>query len=91
MKVIRLEEPGRFSLLLAEDPAVSLIQPDEALVRVHCIGVCGTDIHAFNGRQPFFNYPRVLGHELGVGIVAVGHATRNVKPGDLCAVEPYLN
>jgi 2-desacetyl-2-hydroxyethyl bacteriochlorophyllide A dehydrogenase len=91
MKVIRLEEPGRFSLQLAEDPPIASIQPDEALVRVHRIGVCGTDIHAFNGRQPFFNYPRVLGHELGVEIVAVGHSTQNVKPGDLCSIQPYFD
>ena len=60
-------------------------------MRVHRIGVCGTDIHAFNGKQPFFSYPRVLGHELGVEVVAVGDGVTNVKPGDRCAVEPYLN
>ena len=57
MKTIRLEEPGRFSLLSTDEPATSL-QPDESLVRVRRIGVCGTDIHAFNGNQPFFSYPR---------------------------------
>jgi 2-desacetyl-2-hydroxyethyl bacteriochlorophyllide A dehydrogenase len=90
MKTIRLEEPGRFALLSMEAPPAS-IQPEEALVRVHRIGVCGTDIHAFKGRQPFFSYPRILGHELGVEVVAVGSATTNVKPGDRCSVEPYLN
>jgi 2-desacetyl-2-hydroxyethyl bacteriochlorophyllide A dehydrogenase len=91
MKVIRLEEPGRLALLLADGPTVTSIEPEEALVRVQRIGICGTDLHAFNGRQPFFDYPRILGHELGVEIVAVGDATQNVKPGDLCAIEPYFN
>jgi len=91
MKVIRLEEPGRFALLSAKQPAVASIQPDEAMVRVHRVGVCGTDIHAFKGRQPFFNYPRVLGHELGVEVIEVGASVKNVKPGDLCAVEPYFH
>jgi threonine dehydrogenase-like Zn-dependent dehydrogenase len=68
MKTIRLEEQGRFSLLSTDEPATSL-KPDESLVRVRRIGVCGTDIHAFNGNQPFFSYPRILGHELGVGLV----------------------
>jgi 2-desacetyl-2-hydroxyethyl bacteriochlorophyllide A dehydrogenase len=90
MKTIRLEEPGRLALLSTEGPPAS-IQPDEALVRVHRIGVCGTDIHAFNGRQPFFSYPRILGHELGVEVLAVGSSTKKVKPGDRCSVEPYLN
>ncbi len=90
MKMIRLEQPGRLALLSTESPPTS-IQPEEAVVRVHRIGVCGTDIHAFNGKQPFFNYPRILGHELGVEVVEVGSSTKNVKPGDRCSVEPYLN
>jgi threonine dehydrogenase-like Zn-dependent dehydrogenase len=90
MKTIRLEEPGRFVLLSTDEPAAAL-QPDEALVRVRRIGVCGTDIHAFKGRQPFFSYPRVLGHELGVEVVEVGSSSKNVQPGDRCSVEPYLN
>ena len=88
MNAIRLEEPGRLSLISLEKPA---IQPDEALVRVHRIGVCGTDIHAFKGNQPFFSYPRILGHELGVEVLEVGAAVKNVSPGDRCAVEPYIN
>ena len=90
MKTIRLEEPGRFVLLSTDEPAPSL-QSDEALVRVRRIGVCGTDIHAFKGRQPFFSYPRILGHELGVEVVEVGSSSKNVQPGDRCSVEPYLN
>ncbi|HEX4086030.1 MAG TPA: zinc-binding alcohol dehydrogenase family protein [Chthoniobacteraceae bacterium] len=89
MKAIRLEEPGRLAFVSAPEPASP--EPGEALVRVHCIGVCGTDIHAFGGSQPFFSYPRILGHELGVEVIAVGGGVANVKPGDRCAVEPYLN
>ena len=54
------------------------------------VGICGTDLHAFRGRQPFFSYPRILGHELGVVVTAVGHDVENVKIGDRCTVEPYL-
>lgn len=89
MKTIRLEEPGR--LVLIETEAPSAPKQDEALVRVHRIGVCGTDIHAFGGKQPFFSYPRILGHELGVEVLAVGDGVTNVKPGDRCSVEPYVN
>src|ERR1700730_6037739 len=90
MKTIRLEQPGRFALLSTDEPS-SPIEPEEALVRVRRIGVCGTDIHAFNGNQPFFSYPRILGHELGVEVVAVGSESQQVHPGDHCSVEPYLN
>ena len=89
MKTIRLEEPGNLALLSTASPASP--QPGEALVGVHRIGVCGTDIHAFGGKQPFFSYPRILGHELGVEVLEVGSGVTNIKTGDLCSVEPYIN
>ena len=89
MKTIRLEEPGRLARGETEPPAKPGV--GEARVRVHRVGVCGTDIHAFGGKQPFFTYPRILGHELGVEVVTVGADVTNVRPGDRCAVEPYLH
>ena len=64
--------------------------PGEALVAVRRVGVCGTDLHAFHGRQPFFHYPRILGHELGVEVLDVGAGVTDVRPGDRCALRPYL-
>jgi 2-desacetyl-2-hydroxyethyl bacteriochlorophyllide A dehydrogenase len=89
MKAIQLTEPGTLTAFLAEEPAAPT--SGEALVRVRRIGVCGTDIHAFGGKQPFFTYPRILGHELGVEVISVGEGVENVKPGDRCSVEPYIN
>ena len=60
------------------------------LVRVLAVGICGTDLHAFEGSQPFFTYPRILGHELAVEVVKTGSAVDNFKPGDVCAVNPYV-
>jgi 2-desacetyl-2-hydroxyethyl bacteriochlorophyllide A dehydrogenase len=88
MKEIILKEPGR--LLLADAPAPAGPGPDEALVRARRVGLCGTDYHAFCGEQPFFTYPRVLGHELAVEIIECGPNSYNLRAGDLCAVEPYL-
>ena len=90
MDTIILQEPGRFEMTRRDDlPA----QPPagQALVKVYAVGICGTDWHAYRGKQPFFTYPRVLGHELGVEIVAVNDPKSDLKPGDKCAVEPYLN
>lgn len=89
MQTLILKTPGQ--LVLAHTDAPASPGPGEALVRVHRIGVCGTDIHAFNGRQPFFTYPRILGHELGVEVLAVGKGVTGLAAGDRCAVEPYLN
>lgn len=88
MKHIALESPGRFVNGESPEPSPG---PGDSVVRVHRIGVCGTDLHAFHGRQPFFNYPRILGHELGVEVVALGPGTAGVSVGDRCSVEPYLN
>lgn len=90
MLTLVLTSPGKLLATETTSPTRSL-GPDEALVRVHRVGVCGTDLHAFAGRQPFFTYPRILGHELGVEVVAVGANVTNVAIGDRCAVEPYLN
>jgi 2-desacetyl-2-hydroxyethyl bacteriochlorophyllide A dehydrogenase len=90
MKAIRLEEPGRFAQVNL-DPGSEALKPDEALVRVHRIGVCGTDLHAFRGNQPFFTYPRILGHELGVEVLGLGGQAEGISVGQYCAVEPYLN
>lgn len=89
MQTITLEEPGKFSVTETKPPSGPA--EGEALVRVRRVGICGTDLHAYRGRQPFFSYPRILGHELGVEIVEVGENDRGLKAGDRCAVEPYLN
>jgi len=84
---IVLAGPGRFERRAGAlpDPA-----PGEARVRIRRVGVCGTDIHAFHGRQPFFEYPRVLGHELAAEILAVNGGS-TLRPGEFVAVEPYLH
>lgn len=89
MKTIVLQQPGKF-IYTRTSPDASL-EPDEAMIKIHRIGICGTDYHAFAGNQPFFTYPRILGHELGVEVVATGAAVKHVQTGDRCAVEPYLN
>ena len=65
--------------------------PGEALVRTHRMGVCGTDVSCYLGKFPFFDFPRIPGHELGVEVVEVGEGVTNVKPGDACSIEPYMN
>lgn len=88
MRQIVLEKPGQF---VEQSAAPVTAAPGEALVRIHRVGVCGTDLHAFAGRQPFFTYPRTLGHELGVEVVSAPANDRNIQPGARCAVEPYIS
>jgi 2-desacetyl-2-hydroxyethyl bacteriochlorophyllide A dehydrogenase len=89
MHALCLEAPKTFreiELTLPQAPG-----PGLALVRVHRVGICGTDISAYLGKMPFVTYPRILGHELGVEVLAVGDGVTDVKPGDRCSVEPYIN
>src|SRR5262245_18410067 len=87
MRQVTLLEPGRFSAPDRDPPEPPSGHPH---IRVHRVGVCGTDLHAFAGRQAFFSYPRVLGHELGVEVLSVPPGDHGLRPGDRCAVEPYL-
>jgi len=89
MRTLVLDRPG--SLRLTDTPPPGRPCPGMALVRVLRVGVCGTDIHAWHGRQPYFTYPRILGHELAVEVVDAGEGVSNVVAGDRCAVEPYLS
>src|SRR5438309_5076774 len=88
MRQIVLEQPGRF---VSVDAAPPEPRANEALVHVHRVGVCGTDLHAFAGRQPYFTYPRILGHELGVEVISAPENDRGITVGSRCAVEPYLS
>lgn len=89
MKAMLLEAPQSFKSIVIDEPAAPAA--GEALVRVHRVGVCGTDISGYLGKMPFFSYPRIPGHELGVEVLTVGDGVTNIKPGDRCSVEPYMN
>ena len=77
-------EPGVWVSQEAEMPSRT---PGFSLLRVRNIGICGTDIHAFAGNQPFFSYPRILGHELAVEIVK----SDTFEMGELATIIPYFN
>src|SRR5262249_24818515 len=89
MKALLLESPKHFKRI--ETKAPDKPGRGDALVRVHRVGVCGTDISGYLGKMPFFSYPRIPGHELGVEVLDVGAGVSNIKPGDRCSVEPYIN
>lgn len=91
MRAIVLEEPEQLKLINVDLPAAP--GRDEAVVSVKRVGICGTDLHAFGGNQNFFSYPRIMGHELAVEVIAIGDTDQQLDYaiGDQCCVIPYLN
>ena len=85
MKVIACQTPGIFGLIEKEMPAPA---PGFSIIQIKRIGVCGTDLHAYAGNQPFFSYPRVLGHELAAEFVE-GDAA-DFEKGEILTIVPYF-
>src|ERR1700752_18740 len=86
MKTIVCKSPG---LLECNSSEIPHLKKDHAIIKIKRIGICGTDLHAFEGTQPFFNYPRILGHELAAEYVS-GDAP-GFKAGEPVTIIPYFN
>lgn len=86
MKYIVCEKPHQFEL---KEKPMPVRKDGEVLLKIRKIGVCGTDIHAFGGTQPYFEYPRILGHELAAEYIE-GEA-EGYKPGDKVTFIPYFH
>jgi 2-desacetyl-2-hydroxyethyl bacteriochlorophyllide A dehydrogenase len=87
MDVVICQRPGT---LVVEQRPVPTPAPDEVLVRVRRVGMCGTDTHIFRGSQPFLTYPRVMGHEISGEVVRSPEGS-NLRPGEPVYVVPYLS
>jgi 2-desacetyl-2-hydroxyethyl bacteriochlorophyllide A dehydrogenase len=87
MKQITLLKPYQFE---EKDVKIPHLKKGELLVQIKNIGICGTDIHAFHGNQPYFTYPRVLGHELSGIIVDTKFENKSLL-GKPVSVLPYLS
>lgn len=86
MKSLICTTPGQFEY---KDIAEPVLAEGNTLLRIKRIGICGTDLHAYEGTQPFFSYPRILGHELAADIVKTDD--KNFHPGEAVTFIPYFN
>lgn len=87
MKTLICTTPGSFAWENAEQP---VLKKDHAIIRIRRIGICGTDLHAYCGTQPYFTYPRILGHELSGTLVEADNAP-DFLPGEAVTFIPYFN
>lgn len=84
MRALQLTQPGRLRII---EIAAPVRQPNDVMLRIHRVGICGTDMHAFRGNQPFFTYPRILGHEIAATVEDPGNS--RFAAGDWVSVIPY--
>lgn len=89
MKGIVCEQAEHFRM--REDLAEPELTDGHAIVSIRRIGICGTDYHAFKGNQPFFHYPRILGHELAGVVDQVGPNVDGLAVGDQVVIIPYMH
>ena len=87
MKALVCTKPGKLEYKTVNKPGLS---KDRAIIRIKRIGVCGTDLHAFEGTQPYFDYPRILGHELAGELVEFDNAP-GFEKGESISFIPYFN
>lgn len=87
MKTLVCLKPGLFKYKDIPAPA---LQKGNAILKIKRIGICGTDLHAYKGTQPYFNYPRILGHELAADLVDADSAN-DFTPGEAVTFIPYFN
>ncbi|AKL13798.1 TPA: zinc-binding alcohol dehydrogenase family protein [Kluyvera intermedia] len=88
MNVLVCQEP---KVMIWEKREIPKPGDDEALIKLKTVGICGTDIHAWGGNQPFFSYPRVLGHEICGEIVGLGKNINHLHNGQQVVVIPYVS
>lgn len=87
MKSLVCESPG---VLRLEERSQPTRKNDEVLIRIRRVGICGTDMHIFQGTQPYLSYPRVMGHELS-GEVVESPQGSTLAAGDIVYIMPYMS
>jgi 2-desacetyl-2-hydroxyethyl bacteriochlorophyllide A dehydrogenase len=87
MKTLVCTEPGKLEYSTRERPE---LKTGQAMIRIKRVGICGTDLHAFEGTQPYFDYPRILGHELAGEVTAFDNAP-GFRIGETVTIIPYYH
>ncbi len=89
MRALQVQGPGEVRVveIPAPDP-----DPDQVLLRVRMVGMCGSDLNTFRGKNPLVTYPRILGHEIAATVEAVPNdGSRQLIPGTNVTVSPYTS
>ena len=77
-------------MLEYKDIPLPVLKHGYAILKTKRIGICGTDLHAYEGTQPYFSYPRILGHELAADFIE-GDEAEGFVQGEAVTIIPYFN
>ncbi len=83
-----VSEPHKLEFTTQSIPKIK--QNTDVLIKVHAVGICGSDVHIYHGTSPVAVYPRILGHEIAAEVVAVGSQVTTLKKEDKVVVEPMI-
>ena len=89
MRAVVLEEPGRAALKSID--ALPVAGPDEVLLQVRKIGLCGTDLNSFRGKNPLVSYPRIPGHEIAATVAETNPKYPDLPAGTAVTLSPLTN
>ena len=87
MRQAVVPEPHKIIYRETADPT---LEPDQVIIRVSRIGICGSDVHVFEGKHPLVSFPLVQGHEFSGFVAQVGSQVTGLQEGDLVTVEPAI-
>jgi len=87
MRQAVVPEPHKITYREVPDPQ---LEPDQVIIRVARIGICGSDVHVFEGKHPLVSFPLVQGHEFSGFVEQVGSKVTGLRAGDLVTVEPAI-
>lgn len=85
MKALSLLTPGEAKIVEIEEPKDAAAN---LLLKVQMVGLCGSDLNSFRGRNPLITYPRVLGHEIAATVIK---GTMQILAGTHVTVSPYTS
>jgi len=89
MKAVSLKEPGVVEIIEVPDPEIG---PEDVLIDIRYVGLCGSDLKAYRGSAANLTYPRIPGHEIAAVVKDVGAAVPgSIKVGDRVTVSPYTS
>jgi len=85
MRAVSLAGPGQAGVVDIHEPER---RSGELLLKVEMVGLCGTDLNSFRGRNPLVSFPRVIGHEISA---TVAEGSSRIPAGTRVTVSPYTS